>query len=200
MDICGNDSKYNGRIPGDAMYPYVELEIDRCDCQARCESDARCNVFSIDYFNDICFLSRCNKSIETWPVSQHFASKIDPTSNVSCVQVTTPDTLQQPTTMAPSTKNTSKPTDITPISKHINYRNNADYKERHNMCMCLQIRKPITGNVNRKEKKRINFKQIRTFFKHKETHVCPGYSKIIESCRYCGGHYSCSLRVVIFLH
>lgn len=137
MDICGNDSKYNGRIPGDAMYPYVELEIDRCDCQARCESDARCNGFSIDYFNDICFLSRCNKSIETWPVSHHFASKIDPTSNVSCVQVTTPDTLQQPTTMAPSTKNASKPTDITPISKNTSITETMQITKNATICVCV---------------------------------------------------------------
>lgn len=148
MDICGNNSKYNGWIPGIAMYPYAELKKDRCDCQAKCESDARCNGFSKDSTSDICFLSNCNKFIETLPVSHHFASKIDPTSNVSCVQVTTSDTVQHPTTMALSTKNATKPTDITPISKNINYRNNADYKQRHSMCMCLQIHKPNTGNVN----------------------------------------------------
>lgn len=137
MDICGNDSKYNDWIPGDAMYPYVELEIDGCDCQARCESDARCNGFSIDYFNDICFLSRCNKSIETWSVSHHFASKIDPTSNVSCVQVTTPDTVQHPTTLAPSIKNASKPTDITPISKNTSITETMQITKNATICVCV---------------------------------------------------------------
>lgn len=117
MDICGNNSKYNGWIPVIAMYPYVELKKDRYDCQAKCESDARCNGFSKDSTSDICFLSNCNKFIDTLPVSHHFASKIDPSSSVSCVQVTTSDTVQHPTTMALSTKNATKPTDITPISK-----------------------------------------------------------------------------------
>lgn len=137
MDTCDNDRKYNGLIPGDATYPYVELEVDRCDCQAKCESAARCNGFSFDYTNDICFLSRCNKSIDTGADSRHFARKINPTSNVSCVQVTTPDTVQHPTTMAPSTKNASKPTDITPISKNTSVTETMKITMNATVCVCV---------------------------------------------------------------
>lgn len=139
MDICGNNSKYNGWIPGIAMYPYAELKKDRCDCQAKCESDARCNGFSKDSTSDICFLSNCNKFIETLPVSHHFASKIDATSNVCCVQVhvTTSDTVQHPTTMALSTKNATKPTDITPISKNISITETMQITNNATVCVCV---------------------------------------------------------------
>lgn len=119
------------------MYPYVELQVNNCDCQARCEGDARCNGFSIDYFNDICFLSNCNKSIETWPVSHHFASKINPTSNVSCVQVTTPDTVQQLTTMAQPPTNATKPTDLTLISKITSTTETMKITKNATLCVCV---------------------------------------------------------------
>lgn len=119
------------------MYPYIELEIDRCDCQAKCDSDARCNGFSTDFNSNICFLSRCNKSIDTGADSRHFARKINSTSNVSCVQVTTPDTVQHPTTMAPSTKNATKPTDITPISKNTSTTETMQITKNATVCVCV---------------------------------------------------------------
>lgn len=61
------------------MFFYIELEMDRCD------SDVRCNGFFIDFSSDICFFSRCNKYIDIGVDFCYFVRKINLISNVFCV-------------------------------------------------------------------------------------------------------------------
>lgn len=131
-------------------------------CETLCDIDYLCNGYSIDAYNNLCYLSSCTNytSVPACPLCL-YAMKISITSPDLCWATTTP-TATTPTTTTPTTTTpmttTTLTTTTTPTS--VSLTKNVTYNVINTtscICICTEVNQSLEVAIqNRREELTVN--------------------------------------------